>query len=237
VGKTHVLPDRHTCLTRLTCQVRHDRKTVRRVRRHELRHALGADRPNQIVTQQLERIVRAQVPRHHLHPHDHVRPAPRLWFESQQRELRRQLGAVMRGDERVDPGDVRVDLFPSPRRRGGPRGTGRTAEADGAQESILRDRRRAENLRQSPVADPALKLHLPQPVLRVHVPQAEQRIDLGRREDVRNRIGIAHNLDRRGNAGHTRLAVDEGQRSPDVVQQAQGRDSRSAGGVRRPTAR
>ena len=69
-------------------------------------------RCEQVVPQQLERVVRAEVPRHHLDPHEHVGAGPRLGLEAQQRELRRQPAAVMRRDERVDAGDVGVDLAP-----------------------------------------------------------------------------------------------------------------------------
>ena len=47
------------------------------------------------------------------------------------------------------------------------------------------------------MADAALELHLPQPILRVHVAETEQRVGLGRREDVRNRVGVADDVDRR----------------------------------------
>ena len=50
----------------------------------------GPTRGEQIVAQQLERVVRAQIPRHHLDPDEHVGPGPRLRLEAEQRELRRQ---------------------------------------------------------------------------------------------------------------------------------------------------
>ena len=73
-------PTRPTCsdpdplpLTRPTLPPCQDAQPVRRVRRHQLRHASLADRADEIVAQQLERVVAAQVPRHHLHPDDDVR--------------------------------------------------------------------------------------------------------------------------------------------------------------------
>ena len=65
-----------------------------------------------------------------------------------------------------------------PRRRRGPRRSRGAAEADRAQEPILRHGRLAEDLRQPAEADAPLELHLPQPILRVDVAQAEQRIAL-----------------------------------------------------------
>ena len=46
------------------------------------------------------------------------------------------------------------------------------------------------------MSDAPLKLHLPQAILRVHVAEAEQRVELGRREDVRNGVGVANDVDR-----------------------------------------
>ena len=67
-----------------------DAQAVQRIRRQQLGHPLGADAREQVVAHQLERVVRAEIPRHHLDPHQHVGPGERLGLEAQQRELRRQ---------------------------------------------------------------------------------------------------------------------------------------------------
>ena len=101
-------------------------------------------------------------------------------------------------DERVDAGDVRVDLLLRPIRRGrsrprarlGPNPTVRRKRSCG-------ERRGAQHFREPSVADPALELHLPEAILRVRVAEAEQAIELVRREDVRNGVGVADDLDGR----------------------------------------
>ena len=61
------------------------------------------------------------------------------------------------------------------------------------------------------MADAALELHLPEPVLRVDVAKAEQTIELVRREDVRNGVRIAHDVDRaRETRDHLATLADGG---------------------------
>ncbi len=69
--------------------------------------------------------------------------------------------------------------------------------------------------------DPPLKLHLPEAILGVDVAEAEQRVALGRREDVRDGVGVAHDLDR------SRESLDVNRR----------RSSAAASGGRRDTRR
>jgi len=95
------------------------------------------DRASQVVTQQFKRVVRAEIPGHHLYPDRDVSAGERFRLETQQREFRRQRGAVMRADERIHAGGVGVDLFPGPVRHPPPRGRCRTAETNGAKKSIL----------------------------------------------------------------------------------------------------
>ena len=44
--------------------------------------------------------------------------------------------------------------------------------------------------------DPPLKFHLPEAILGVDVSEAEERVALGGREDVRDRVRVAHDFDR-----------------------------------------
>src|SRR5439155_15778052 len=97
-----------------------------------------------------------------------------------------------------------------------PCGVRGAAEADGAQESILRNRGDAEDLRQPALPDPPLELHLPQSVLGMDVSEAEERIEPGAREDVRDRVGVANDFDWRRNAGDRYVAVDERQRASNI---------------------
>ena len=126
-----------------------DAQPVRRVRRHQLRILSSPTVRIRSWRSSSNDIVRAQVPGHHLHPDDDVRGRPGFGLEAQQREFRRQPAAVMRRDERVDAGDVRVDLLLRPVRHRRPRRARGAAEADRAQKAILRQRRRH---RRSPTA-------------------------------------------------------------------------------------
>ena len=130
----------------------------------------------------------------------------------QQREFRRQLAAVVRRHERVDAGDIRVDLSPGAVRQCGPCRPGGATEADRAKEAILRHRHAAEDLGQPAMTDAPLEFHLPQPVLGVHVAEAVERVGFRGREDVRDGVGVAHDLDRRRQTGDGQRAVDERQR-------------------------
>src|SRR5438093_1229896 len=136
----------HACPTHVNCA--ENTQPVVRVRRHEFRHPLCADGRNDLVTKQLERVVPAQIPRHHLDPHENVGTGPWSRLEAEQREFRRQLAAVVRRNERVDAGDIRVDLLPGALRQRGPRGTGGATKADRAKKAILRQRHGAEDLGQ-----------------------------------------------------------------------------------------
>src|ERR1051325_1816287 len=129
----------------------------------------------EVVPQQLVRIVSAEIPRHHLDPDEDVRAGPRLRLDAEEREFRRQAASVVRRDEGVHAGAVRVDLLLRPRRRAVPRLAGGAAEADSPQKTILLNRRQAEDLRQASVADATLKLHLPQTILRVRVSQSDRK--------------------------------------------------------------
>ena len=176
------------------CRVE-DAQAVARIRRHQLGGPLRPDAREQVSAQELVRVVGAEIPRHHLDPHQDVGPGPRRRLEAQQRELRRQR-AGSRGEKRIHAGDVRLDLRPGIVRQPLPRGARRAAESDRAEEPVLRNRRGAEDFRQPAVADPALKLHLPQPVLGMDEAEAEERVALRRGEDVRDGVGVAHDLDR-----------------------------------------
>ena len=178
--------------------------SIRR-RWHELSHPFHAHRTNEVVSQQFERIIRAQVPRHHLHPDHDVNSGPGFGLKSQQRELRRKQGVAVGRDVGVHPCDVGVDLFLRPGRHMLPGALRRAPESDRPQKAILRHSGGAEDLRQSAVSDAALEFHLPEPILGVHVSQPEQRIGQRRRENVRDGVGVAHDLDRRGNPGDGQL--------------------------------
>src|SRR5262245_63322287 len=101
----------------------------------------------------------------------------------------------MRADERVHAGTERIDLFARVLRQVIPGGTRRAPESDGAQKSILRNRGLPKYLRKPPVADTPLEFHLPEAVLSMNVAKAKERIGFGRCEDVRDRVGIPHDVD------------------------------------------
>ena len=82
--------------------------------------------------------------------------------------------------------------------------------------AILGDCRSTEDFRQRAVPDPPLEFHLPQPILRVREAQAEERIALRRCEDVRDGIGVAHDLDRPRQAFDANRAACLRQRSAQV---------------------
>jgi len=106
----------------------------------------------------------------------------------------------VRHKERVDAGDVRVDLLSGLLRQRGICCLGGAPEADRAKKAILRQRRGTEDLGQTAVTNASLELHLPQPILRVRVAQTVERVEFRRGENVRNGIGVPHDLNRRQQA-------------------------------------
>jgi uncharacterized protein (TIGR02757 family) len=106
------------------------------------------------------------------------------------------------GEERVDTGDVRFDLAFGGTGKPVPCGASRSTEPDRPQESILRQRGRAENLGQPSESDSALELHLPEAILGMHIAETEKRIELCRSEHVRNRIDVPNDFDRRRRSEH-----------------------------------
>ena len=162
--------------------------------------------------QQLERVILAEVPRHHLDPGEHVRPAPWLRLESQHRELQRELAPVVGRYERVDAGDVGVDVGPGLRRQRVPGRSRRTARADRSKESIRRQRGRAEHFRQPALADAALELHLPQTILGVRVAESEERVEPARGEDVCHRVPVADDVHGARDAGYGDRSLELGKR-------------------------
>ena len=199
-----------------------DAQAISRVRRHEVGHPLRTQLRDEIVPQQLPRIVRAQVPRHHLLPDDDVGAGPGLGREAEEEEFGRQRGPF--GEKRVHPGDVGVRVSFRAFRQPVPGGARRAAEPYCAKKTILWDSRRAEDLGETTVADAALKLHLPEAILRVDVAQAEERVTFLVREDVRNRVAIADDRYRGGDARHGHVAGHHRQRAPKQCVGADGQD-------------
>src|SRR5262245_16006564 len=113
----------------------------------------------------------------------------------------------MGADERVHAGTVRIDLFARVLRQTIPSRTRRAAESDGAQKSILRNCGLSKYLREPPVADAPLEFHLPEAVLSMHVAKTKKRIRFARCKDVRDRVGIAHDVDRSGKAADSQVAA------------------------------
>ena len=70
------------------------------------------------------------------------------------------------------------------------------------------------------MSDAPLQLHLPQAILRVYIAETEQRVRLVGREDVRNRVGVANDVDRCRESGDGNRAVDVRQRAAQVVKAA-----------------
>ena len=90
------------------------------------------------------------------------------------------------------------------------------SEADRAKKSILRDGGISENFGETSLPDATLKFHLPESILRMDIAESVQRIQLGRREDVGNRVRVSHDLDRPGDARDGDLAVRCRQRLPQI---------------------
>ena len=63
-------------------------------------------------------------------------------------------------------------------------------------------------------AGAALELDRPQPLLRMHVAEPEESIERVRRQDVRNGVGVAHDVDRTGEPRHRLVLAVVGQRPP-----------------------
>jgi hypothetical protein len=123
----------------------------------------------------------------------------------------------MRGEERIEACDVRVDLRSGLRRRGHPRRSCGAAIADRPEEAVLGNGGLAEDLRKPAKADPPLELHLPQPILSVDITQGVEAVAFGCREDVRDGVGIADDLDRRRQTRDHDRAVDRRQRSARII--------------------
>ena len=191
-----------------------DAQSVLRIRRHQFGSPLRSDAGEQITTQELVRVVGAEIPGHHLDPHQHVGSGPWRRPEAQQRELRRQ--RRIGGEKRIHAGAVRLDLTAGIVGQPLPGGARRASEPDRPQEPVLRNRRGAEDFRQHPVPDSALELHLPQPVLGVDEAETEERVPLGRREDVRDGVGVAHDLHRSRESFDVNGAAHLRQRPPAV---------------------
>src|SRR3954463_1871732 len=102
---------------------------------------------------------------------------------------------MMRADEGVHAGDVRVHLAARVGRQMVPGAAGGAAKPDGPQETVLRECCRPENLRQPAMAAAPLELHLPQALLRMGVTESEQPIELVRRKDVRDRVRVTDDID------------------------------------------
>src|SRR4029450_9286077 len=80
------------------------------IRRHELRKPGGSDSRQQVVTEEVRGVIRAQIPGPHLDPDEHVGAGPRLGLETEQRELLWKVSSVVVGDESVDAGAVGIDV-------------------------------------------------------------------------------------------------------------------------------
>jgi len=68
-------------------------------------------------------------------------------------------------------------------------------QADRAEETVGHERRLAQNLRETPVAEPALELHLQESILRVDVAETEVCVPFAPRADVRHAIAVAPDFD------------------------------------------
>ena len=189
---------------------------VRRIWREQVVHPCQPDARGEVVSHELHRVVRAQIPRHHLGPDQHVGARPRFGFEAQDRELGRECAAVVRFEKRVHSGHVGVYGFARIGRQAVPRRACRAAEAHGTEKSILRDRRRPENLGQAAKPDPPLELHLPQPVLGVHVAEPVERVSPRRGKNMRDGVGVADDLDRSADPGDADRPVHHRKRSARV---------------------
>ena len=110
---------------------------------------------------------------------------------------------------------------------------GDAIEAEGTQEPVGLEAGRAHHLGEARRADPALHLQLPEPVLRVDVAHGEGAVPGRLCVDVRDRMGVAHDLYRRVEAGDALAPVVGGQRDPgagaDREQHAQQHERAGAG--------
>ena len=104
-------------------------------------------------------------------------------------------------DERVDAGGKRLEHGARIGRRMLPVEARARFEAEAAKQPITFQACRAHPLRPAPVGAPPVVFHLEQPVLGVHPALAEERVVRRGGADVRNALGVAVDLDGRGDAG------------------------------------
>ena len=168
----------------------------------------GEARPQHLVAE-----IVAEVPGHHLEPDQAVGRTPGLGLVAEQQELRRQqagaglqIGVHTRRVGRVDRLRLRRERLDI--------ALGDPVDAERAQEPVGLEAGLAHHLRQPRLADPALHLQLPEPVLRVHVAHGEGAVPGRLRVDVRDRMGVAHDLHRRVEARDRLGPVIGGEREP-----------------------
>jgi len=161
-------------------RVRDDDWIIVWVGRHQHADGGGPQPGGDVGPRQFVPPVAPQVPGHHFGPGEGVKGSPGLRVEldageSQDGELQAQASPVG-GDVGVDPLGVglqhgagfAVQLLQFL--------SGGAVPAQGAEETILSQGRRAQHLRQPPGADPPPELHLPEAVLGMDVPLGEEEV-------------------------------------------------------------
>ena len=184
------------------------------VGRQEFVDARQRQRLRQAHAQQFVAPVAAQVPGHHLDPADRVDGRPGLGPHAGEPELRRQ--HRIGGEEGVDAGGVGLE---QPHRFAVQHAQvrlRRAAHAERAQEPVGLQPARADDFGQAAGGHAPAHFHLPEAVLRVHEAEREARILQAGREDVRNAVAVAQDLDRAAEAGEADLALGLRQGLPQV---------------------
>src|SRR5439155_1702669 len=175
---------------------------------------------------------------------ERVHDRPRFGAVAEQLELRRERRLGDASAHPVGEGGERIRHFPFEVFRGLPGGGG---TADRPRDGIEREKECAEHLSDSPRAEPAQEIHLPQPVARHHPAEGPVHVDAPFGDEVRDAESVAEDAHGPGKAsdrpglGHAagyQIGVEFGiacRTRPRSRRQARSRTSarRSAGSSRR----
>ena len=190
-------------------QARQNSGRVLRIARQQGSRTLGAHSRQEARAQQFGVPVAAQVPHHHLGPHQRVVHRPRLGLHAKDHKLQRQ--HLVLAQPGVDAGGVRLQ-YGLGLRIERVKGAARSAvKTNRAQKLVRVERGLAQHFAQAAGAGAALKLHLKHAVLRVHIALRKKCVMVGGGKDVRDASGIAHHFHLAIKAGNGGGAAGFGQ--------------------------
>ncbi len=177
---------------------RHDQERMRLGLAGEVGGLVGPEIAEQLGAPQLG-LPRAHVEVTHLEDGHAVPRLPGIGARAHDLEL--DAPALRAVDEGVDAGGKRLEHGARVGRRMLPVEASARLEAEAAEQPVALHARRAHPLGPAPVGAPPVVFHLEQPVLGVHPALAEERVVRRGGADVRNALGVAVDLDGRGDAG------------------------------------